>query len=173
MKECCPVNEFDRRRKILNPEIHIVVAMTRKGLIGSHGNLPWKLEEDLKLFRELTMGQTVIMGRKTFDSIGAPLCGRHNIVITSKPLMTEEVFPANSFEQGLEQARTYGQRIFFIGGRAIYKKALPLTDYLHISWVEGNYDGDTFFPDFDINQWQELQIREYDGFTHITYRRMQ
>lgn len=153
-----------------NPNLHIIVAMTRDRLIGTGGDLPWHINDDLKLFKSLTMGHVVLMGRKTFTSIGKPLEGRHNIVIgsTSPTATGIEVFA--SFTSGLQRAEEIDTEIFCIGGTSIYRNALPLATYLHISWVDGDYTGDTFFPEFALDDWQETARKRFDDFTHVTYQ---
>ena len=158
---------------IANPNIHIIVAMTNEGLIGMKGTLPWELPEDLQLFKKMTMGHTVIMGRKTFASIGAPLTGRRNIIISSKALSATGIEACNTFAEALAKAKSFNQEVFCIGGKGIYAEALPLATHLHISWIHGKFSGDSYFPDFDISLWQEQQQQEFNGFTYITYQRKQ
>jgi dihydrofolate reductase len=153
------------------PDLHIIVAMTRDRLIGTNGKLPWHISKDLKLFRSLTMGHAVLMGRRTFNSVGASLDGRHNIVLSSTefPAAGIEVFA--SFADGLQRAGEIDSEIFCIGGTRIYREALPLATHLHISWVDGDYTGDTFFPEFELDDWQEIERKRYENFTHVTYQR--
>ena len=146
---------------IANPNLHIIVAMTNEGLIGREGTLPWELPEDLHLFKKLTMGHTVIMGRKTFSGIGAPLAGRRNIIISSKPLSDTGIEVYDTFADALAKAKSLHQEVFCIGGKKIYAEALPLATHLHISWIHGDFSGDTYFPDFDISQWQEQHQQEF------------
>ncbi len=152
-------------------DLHIIVAMTTSRLIGAGDSLPWDLPEDLRLFRRLTLGQAVIMGRRTFAGIGGPLPGRLNIVIASQgfPGPGVESFP--TFAAGLLRAGETGRDIFCIGGREIYRAALPLATHLHISWIEGEFEGDTFFPEFSLDDWKETGREQYAGFTHVSYRR--
>lgn len=156
---------------LVSPDIHIIVAMTDAKLIGREGTLPWKLPGDLQLFRKLTMGHTVIMGRNTFESIGAPLAGRKNIIISSKSFDETGIETFNTFAEALEKAKTFDRKIFCIGGKKIYAEALPLATHLHISWIHADFSGDTYFPDFDISQWQEQQQQKFEGFTYTAYQR--
>jgi dihydrofolate reductase len=151
--------------------LHIIAAMTRDGLIGSAGRLPWTLPEEMKIFRDLTMGHTVIMGRKTFAGIGAPLEGRYNIVISSEDLPVGGLERFTTLADGLKRAGEIGQKTFCIGGVEIYRAALPHATHLHISWIDGSYVGDIFFPDFDLNEWVEISRQPHDGFTYSTYQR--
>ena len=154
-----------------HPDIHIVVAMTRERLIGNAGQMPWNLPHDLTLFRKLTAGHTVVMGRKTFFSIGKVLPDRSNIVISSSAITDDAVETFASFDEGISRGVDIGRKIFCIGGRDIYRAALPFASHLHISWVDGSYAGDTFFPDFDLADWTETARELHTGFTHITYQR--
>ncbi len=153
------------------PDLHIVVAMTRDRLIGKAGHIPWKLPDDLQLFRQLTTGHTVVMGRKTFLSIGKALPDRNNIVITSDTIADDSVETFASFDEGIERGVDIGKKIFCIGGREIYRAALPHASHLHISWIDGSYDGDTYFPNFDLDAWIETARAPHTGFIHITYQR--
>ena len=119
------------------------------------------------------MGNTVIMGRRTFESIGGPLPGRHNIVLTSREPDADRIETCRSFEAGLARAEKFDAEIFCIGGRAIFAAALPKADWMHITWVEGHYEGDTYFPEFELAAWEETERSRYAGFSHITYRRKQ
>ncbi|MDO9392183.1 MAG: dihydrofolate reductase [bacterium] len=149
----------------------IIVAMTRDRVIGLEGKMPWHISDDLKLFKKITLGGTVIMGRTTFESIGKPLPGRNNIVVstTVKEIPGSTVCPA--LEDAVKKAEALGSKIFFIGGASIYKQALPLASAMLVSWVKQEYAGDTCFPDFDLNCWQEKEKNEYPEFTQILYRR--
>ena len=154
------------------PTVSIIVAMTSERVIGTQQDLPWHLAEDLKLFKRKTLGKTVIMGRKTHQSIGQPLPGRHNIVLSRAPETLAGVQVCSSFIKGLAEAARYGRPIFVIGGAKLYEKALPIAAELHISWVEENAVGDIHFPPFDLDDWRVLSVTEYSGFNHIHYQRI-
>jgi len=130
--------------------ISVVAGMTRQGVIGRGNALPWKRHtEDMASFKNITKGQTVIMGRRTFDSIGHPLPNRNNIVMSKTLTHITGCAVCPSLHDALELAATYGQDICVIGGASIYKQALPLADTLYLSFIAGKYPGDTFFPEFD------------------------
>lgn len=154
------------------PAVSIIVAMTSERVIGTQQGLPWHLPEDLQLFKRKTLGKTVIMGRKTHQSIGRPLPGRHNIVLSRAAETLAGVQVCSSFIEGLTEAARHGQQLFVIGGAELYKKALPIASELHISWVEENLEGNVFFPAFDINAWMVLNVTEHSGFNHIHYQRI-
>lgn len=143
--------------------IALVVAVSKKGVIGRAGGLPWKLSSDLKLFRRLTMGKPVIMGRKTWESIGRPLDGRLNIVVTrGAPIAHDGVVTARSLEEALGVARKRAEadgadEIAVIGGGEIYRQALPHADRIYLTEVDLEVDGDTTFPELDPAIWRETR----------------
>ena len=147
--------------------ITLVVAVSKNGIIGRAGGLPWRLSSDLKLFRRLTMGKPVIMGRKTWDSIGRPLDGRLNIVVTRGAAIAQDgVVTARSLEEALKVARTRAENdgadeIAVIGGGEIYRQALPLADRIYLTEVDLEADGDTTFPPLDPAVWQETSREDH------------
>ncbi len=155
-----------------SPEKYIIVAMTRDRVIGMDNQMPWHLPEDLKLFKKLTAGNTVIMGRKTYESIGKPLPNRSNIVVSRSQMDIPGVVVCPSMAQALNKAEEYGQKIFFIGGAEIYRQALPLADCLYISWLKQDYPGDTKFPEFNETEWEMLSETEYPEFSNVLYKRI-
>jgi dihydrofolate reductase len=126
-------------------KLSLIVAASDRGVIGRAGGLPWRLSADLRRFKSLTMGHALILGRKTWDSIGRPLPGRRMIVVSrGEPALPDGVLRAASFEAALEQARRIeGEETFVIGGAAIYEAALALVDRIYLTRVHGNVDGDT------------------------------
>lgn len=165
-------------------DIVIVVAVARNGIIGARGGLPWRLRSDLKRFRALTMGKPVVMGRKTFESIGRPLDGRTNIVISRQPgFRPDGVVIAGDFDQALRLARSAAAangaaEICVIGGAAVFEAALPLASVLLVTHVDLEPEGDVRFPDIDPSRWAEagrevLPMSEGDSAqaTLVTYRR--
>ncbi|OHA20509.1 MAG: hypothetical protein A2849_00745 [Candidatus Taylorbacteria bacterium RIFCSPHIGHO2_01_FULL_51_15] len=153
-------------------KISIVVALTRRNAaIGNGGNLLFRISDDLKRFREITKGHPVIMGRKTFESIGRPLPERTNIVITRNAhFKTDGVYIAKSIEEALKKAGGLDSEIFVIGGGEIYKQALPYTDKLYLTIVESDAEGDVFFPDWR-NEFTKETFREerFDEKTGLKY----
>jgi dihydrofolate reductase len=137
------------------PKVILIVAMARNRVIGKGGALPWRLPEDLKRFRGLTMGHPIVMGRKTYDSIGRALPGRRNIVISRQPdLAIEGVETTTSLAAAL--AMTAGaDKVFVIGGQQIYQAALPMADRIELTQIDKDFEGDVLFPEIDPAQWQE------------------
>jgi len=127
--------------------INLVVAYGKKREIGINNRLPWRIPEDLKNFKALTMGGVLLMGRKTFDSIGRALPGRKTIVLTrSKEWSHPDVETAGSLEEAFDKAESAGTEIFVVGGSEIYRQALPLCQRLFLSRVEWTGEADAFFP---------------------------
>lgn len=162
----------DVKRQVRPHPLGIVVAMTNAGVIGRDGQLPWDLPEDRRLFRQLTVGGTVIMGRRTFESLPGPLVDRINIVVTRGCHHYHAAETAPDLPTALILARRSNRPTFIIGGVELYREALPVADYLHISWVEGDIPGGRYFPPFDLRQWQALEQRQYSGFRYVIYRRV-
>jgi dihydrofolate reductase len=152
--------------------LSIIVAMTKSRVIGKAGGLPWRLPEDMQHFKATTMGHAIIMGRKTHESIGRALPGRRNLVVSHQPGLTFpgcEVFA--SLDEALAAARAGDPEPVIIGGAAIYALALPLATRLHLTEVQADVEGDTYFPDFDERAWQETQRRAGDGVVFRTLER--
>jgi dihydrofolate reductase len=145
----------------------LIAAVGRNGVIGRDNDLPWRIREDLQRFKRLTLGHTLVMGRKTYDSIGRPLPGRTTIVVTRQPGWSAAgVQVANSLDEALKLAD--GIDVYVAGGGEIYRLALPLADRLELTEVDQSPDGDVTFPLFDEQDWSESAREEHDGFTFVT-----
>lgn len=141
-------------------DVILVVARARNGVIGRGGALPWHLPADLKRFKALTVGKPVVMGRKTFESIGKPLPGRHNIVLTRQPgWLAEGVTIVPNMAEALAatgmDARTFGA-IMIIGGADIYAQAMPFATRIELTEIDADPQGDTLLPAFSATDWHEL-----------------
>ena len=146
--------------------LNLIVAMSKNRCIGFKGALPWRISQDLRHFRARTWGHPVIMGRRTFESIGKPLPGRQNFVLTRRNLqLPTTVIPCYDFEKALRQAQKVagGENIFVIGGAQIYKQALPFAHRIYLTKIAQNFAGDTFFPEFCEQQWRTLDCSEWKG----------
>lgn len=144
-----------------------IVAQAKNRVIGNQNRLPWHLPEDLKYFKSVTLGKPIIMGRKTFDSIGRPLPGRTNIVVTRDPnYRSEGVEVVHSLDQAIEHAEQLvlingGDEAMIIGGAELYTQALPRLDRLYLTQVHADVEGDAQFPAFDMGDWLELGRQDY------------
>lgn len=136
-------------------KISLIVAMAQNRAIGLNNQMPWHLSQDLKRFKQLTMGHPIIMGRKTFEAIGKPLPGRTNIIVSRNPDYNQADCEVKScLEDAIQTACKQSDEIFIIGGATLYQAALPLADILYITQINKDFDGDTFFPEFDWTAWQ-------------------
>ncbi len=158
--------------------LSLIAAMSANRVIGRDNNLPWKLPADWKHFKNLTMGHHLLMGRKTFESIGRPLPGRTTVVITRQSDYSPTgVLVAHSIEQALQLA-AQDSEVFVAGGAQIYLQMLPRADRIYLTSIDKDFEGDTFFPDFDESDWQLIfqENREPDEknaypYTFLTYER--
>ena len=159
--------------------ISIIAAMGTNRVIGRGNGLPWNLPADTRFFKETTRGHPVIMGRKTFDTMGKPLPGRRNIVITRRPHLeipgTEVV---SSLEAALSLVNVQEEEVFIIGGSEIYEMALAIADRMYLTLIHESFEGDTFFPEFDESDWvvvsrrdREADERNPHAFSFLTYER--
>jgi dihydrofolate reductase len=153
----------------MRAELAIIVAMDRHHIIGRDGTLPWHLPNDLKYFKRVTMGKPIIMGRRTHESIGRPLPGRQNIVVSRNPAYSAPgCLLAASLPAALALAAPAGVA-FVIGGAALYAEALPLASRLHITEVHGEVAGDVRFPPFDRQLWREVAREDHAADARHAY----
>jgi dihydrofolate reductase len=142
--------------------VSIVVAIAQNHAIGKNNQLLWHLPKDLKHFKEITSGHTIIMGRKTFDSVGKPLPNRRNIIITRQNITIDGCEVVNSLPDALKLAERVDE-VFIVGGAEIYKQAMPLTDRIYLTIVHENFDGDTYFPEIKEDTWQETERSDHQA----------
>jgi dihydrofolate reductase len=150
-------------------EIVLIVAAAENGVIGRHGVIPWRLPEDLRRFKALTMGHPIVMGRMTWDSLPKkPLPGRTNIVVTRQPgWQVDGALRAASLEAALKAVD--GAAAFVIGGEQIYRAALPLATRIELTQIHRSFDGDAFFPMPDQTQWRETAREDHTGADGLGY----
>ena len=154
----------------MKPLISIIVAMDKNNLIGEKNNIPWHIPSELKRFRSLTMGKPIVMGRKTHESIGKILDGRDNIVLTSNHnYFKDGVIVYNDLMKVFQDFSNH-EEIFVIGGSEIYQLAMPFTEKLYITYVEGSFSGDTWLPKLDLGGWEQVYCEDFVcPKTHIKY----
>ena len=156
-------------------EIIIIVAIAKNGVIGKDGKLPWHLPSDLNHFKKTTMGFPLIMGRKTFDSIGRPLPGRDNIVLTrNEAIELPGCIKVYTMEDALKHCENQ-EKVFIIGGADIFNLALPFTDTLIVTALERDVDGDVYFSEIDPIQFEVTAKEDYDEeepYSIIRYERV-
>jgi len=150
----------------------LVAAVADNGVIGNGGDIPWSIPEDMRHFRQVTTGNTVVMGRKTFDSIGRPLPGRTNIVVTRQPAWTHDgVNVAGGLEDAIALAQGFDGDIMVIGGGQLYAEALHRADEQILTEVHQTPQGDTHYPRFSREQWVETKREKYDGYDFVWWAR--
>lgn len=163
------------------PRITIVVAMAENRCIGRDGDLPWHISTDLKRFKAVTLGHPVVMGRKTYESIGRALPGRPNIVLTRDlAFAADGIDVAHTLEDALAMATDHGSgEIMVIGGAEIFTLALPMTDRLDICQVHADVPGDTFFDEIDLSEWRETSRQDHapekpggPAFSFVVFERL-
>lgn len=152
-------------------QVTLIAAVGRNGVIGADNDMPWHLPEDFAFFKRTTMGHPMVMGRKTFDSIGRVLPGRRTIVITRQPDWSHpEVETAHSLTEALALAGP-ATEVFVCGGGQVYAEAMPWAQRLLVTEVDQSPEGDVRFPAIDPEQWQETAREDRDGFSWVTYER--
>ena len=143
--------------------LSIVAAMGLNGVIGDAGNLPWRLPADMKHFKATTMGKPIIMGRKTFDSIGKPLPGRENIVVSrNADFRAAGCKVVGSLMEAIE-VTLMAEEAMVIGGAVIYERALPLTKRIYLTRVYSMFKGDAYFPDLTVGNWKQTSREDHDA----------
>ena len=150
-------------------KISLIVAMASTRAIGLNNQIPWHLSADLKKFKKITLGAPILMGRKTYESIGRPLPGRSNIIISRNPEYRQAgclVF--NDIEQALESCRDHAE-VFVIGGSDFYRSMLAVADTLYLTQIHREFPGDTFFPELDASQWIEVEREDIQDDPDVAF----
>jgi dihydrofolate reductase len=160
------------RSRTPEQRIVLVAAVADNGVIGRDGDIPWRIPEDMKHFRAVTSGNTVVMGRRTYESIGRPLPHRTNIVVTRSPGWSAEgVTVACSVDEALAKARAATGDVMVIGGAQIYEAAIGAADVQVLTEVHRSPEGDTFYPAFDRSEWVETRREPHDGYAFVWLER--
>lgn len=150
----------------------LVAAVARNGVIGLRGEIPWRIPEDLAHFRTTTMGHTLVMGRRTYESIGRPLPGRSTIVLTrSTTWAADGVLVASSMNQALAFGQEFPGDVMVVGGATVYAEAMPIADEQILTEVQESPLGDTFYPEFSRLDWVESRREGHPGFEWVWWRR--
>ena len=151
--------------------VSIIVAMSTNKVIGKDNNLPWKLPSDLKRFKKLTSGKTVIMGRKCYESIGKPLPNRTNVIITrNTDYVADGCEVRYDLEEAIKEFNIEGEEVFIIGGSDIYKMAFPIADKLYLTHVVAEIEGDTFLEGLIESDWKLIAFEGYFEEDNLKYR---
>lgn len=157
--------------------ISLIAAMDRNRLIGRDNGLPWHLPDDFKHFKAVTLGKPVIMGRKTFESIGKPLPGRKNIIVSRSGFQAEGIVVVNSLDQALAETAD-AKEVMVIGGANLYEQMINRADRMYLTHVDGQFEGDAWFPAFSLDEWEmvssecfQADERNNYSFTITEYER--
>jgi dihydrofolate reductase len=143
--------------------VSLIVAVSTNGVIGRDGDLPWRMPEDLKRFKSLTMGHHLVVGRKTWEEVGQPLPGRMMVVVTrARDFQVAGVTVVHSLQEALDVAHN-DDEVFIAGGGEIYRQALPLADRLYLTRIHAEIEGDTTFPEFDQSEWRLVEREDHDA----------
>lgn len=141
--------------------VSVIVAVAENGVIGDKNSLLWHISEDLRNFKRVTSGHPVVMGRKTFESLGRPLPNRKNVVITRQDIEIEGCEVAHSLDEALAMFSA-DEEIFIIGGAQIYREAMPIADRFYLTRVHHSYEGDTSFPEWNESEWQKVDSERFE-----------
>jgi dihydrofolate reductase len=151
-------------------KISLIVAMASNRVIGDNGLMPWHLSADLKKFRQITTGFPIIMGRKTYQAIGRPLPNRTNIIVsTNTDYQADGCVVFNDINSALAYAESLAEHVFIIGGATLYAALLAVADTLYITEIHQDFTGDTYFPDFDSNEWTEVAREDIDNDSSVDF----
>ena len=151
-------------------KISLIVAMATNRAIGLDNKMPWHLSADLKKFKAITMGSPIVMGRKTYESIGRPLPGRSNIIISRNlDYQQTDCLVFNDIKTAIAASSKEADEIFIIGGAELYKATLPLADNLYLTLINQEFTGDTFFPEIDFKAWSEVSREDISDDPSVNF----
>jgi len=156
--------------------LSVIVALAKNRVIGLNNTLPWHLPEDLKRFKQLTMGHHIIMGRKTYESLGRLLPGRQTVIVTRKPdYKVDGAIVVHSLEQAISVSSADSEA-FLIGGAELYQQSLPLAKRLYLTMIDAEFEGDAYFPEIELDHWdlleqQDLISQQGWAFHYLSYQR--
>ncbi len=152
-------------------QVIIISAMSSDRVIGVGEGMPWDVPAEYQQYLEFVKGNTVVMGRRTFEIFGPDLPATTTAIVVTRSNSIGDAIVASSLEDAVARAREIGRTIFIAGGHSIYQQALSLADALYLSTIKGNYDGDTYFPDFDLDRWEVVEEQENVDFVFRKYVR--
>ncbi len=152
--------------------ISLVAAMTRTHVIGKGDRLPWSIKEEVKHYRHIVKGKTVIMGRRTFEMMKGNLPGSHNIVVAHDALEYPRTKSCQTVEDAIRLAKSYSTAVYILGGQSIFEQALPFADTMQLSFIKKNYEGDKFFPKFSMKEWRVESREDFLEFEYVIFKRI-
>ena len=149
----------------------IISAMSYDHVIGSGNGMPWNVPEEYQQFLRFVEGQTVIMGRRSYEIFGDDLISAHNIVVSRSIKEAPGAVVCVGVEEAVATARSFGKTVFSAGGGSIYAQTIALADAMYLSYIKGDFEGDTYFPDFDEAAWDIIQREDHPAFEFVVYQR--
>ena len=149
----------------------LISAMSKDRVIGSGDGMPWSVAEEYQQFLQFIDGQTVMMGRRSYEIFGPDLTSAHTIVISRSGVDAEGIIVCSSIAEAVETAESFGKTVFSAGGATIYQQTMPLADTMYLSFIKGAFSGDTYFPAFGEDEWQVAQRRDHAEFEFVEYKR--
>lgn len=149
----------------------IISALSENRVIGTPTGMPWHIPEEYQQYLDFIEGQTVVMGRTTYEIFGKDLTSKHTIIISRSMRPTRDYEVCPSVSQALAQAEAFGKDIYIAGGESVYRQTLNQADYLYLSWIKGNYEGTAFFPEIPLKYWASEYTQSHEAFTFMRYRR--
>lgn len=153
------------------PPLILVSAMTRDRVIGRGDGMPWDLPHEYRHFLELIRDDTVLMGRRSWEIFGGDLTSAHNVVVSRSASSIDGATVADSLERALDVARSHGRTVWSAGGARLYEQTLPLADEMALSFIDGDHEGDAYFPAFDESAWDVVERERREGYEYVRYRR--
>jgi dihydrofolate reductase len=145
--------------------------MSKDRVIGSGAGMPWSVAEEYQQFLQFIDGQTVIMGRRSYEIFGPDLTSAHNIVISRSGVDAEGIIVCSSIAEAIEKAESFGNTVFSAGGATIYQQTMPLADTMYLSFIKGDFSGDTYFPEISEDKWEVSERRDHEAFEFVVYKR--
>ena len=149
----------------------IISAMSKDRVIGSGDGMPWSVPEEYQQFLGSVEGQTAIMGRRSYEIFGPDLTSAHNIVVSRSGVEQVGVGVCGSIAEAAAKVASFGKKVFSADGATIYAQTLPLAEAMYLSYIKGEFTGDTYFPEFDEGDWELVERRDHEGFEFVHYRR--
>lgn len=160
------------KEQMKRPPIILIAAMAKNRVIGSNNRMPWKVPEEYRQFLEFIRGQSVIIGRTSFEIFTHDLTSARTFVLSRKKVSYDNAIVVSSLEQALEKAAAYPEDIYIAGGAEVYKQAMPLADKIYLSIIKGEFEGDTFFPEIDPGSWKIEKREEREKFEFLVWGRI-
>ena len=149
----------------------IIGAMTRSRVIGSGDGMPWDVPEEYEHFLELVAGQTIVIGRRSYEIFGRSLTSAHNVVVSRSATSLPGALVVPTIDDALREAAAFGRTVFSAGGASVYAQTIPRAEAMYLSYIEGEFSGDAYFPDFDERQWTVERRERHERFEFVVYRR--